>query len=189
MKRLTMTALILLALTTGALAHEGSIGMYTDVSATDCDMTFGPFVTANITIMYYRSDSGPDGITAAEFKVDVPAGMMAIQSFTPSPDVSVTLGDISTGIACSYAGCTGTGSDYTLVGTLAVLPMVATPIQIRVLASNNITWPPYSPRVSICEGSRPIVSVLGGWFTGPDGTCSVGTEESTWGAIKDMYND
>ncbi len=190
MKRLAMTALILLALTTGALAHEGSIGMFTDVSASDCDMTFGPYVTANITIMYYRSDSGPDGITAAEFRVEVPAGLMVISSFTKSPDVSVTMGNIATGIACSYTGCTGAGSDYLLIGTMAVLPMSANPLQIRVLASNEITKPPFAPRVSMCDDpTRTIVAVLGGWFTGPNGTCDVGTEETTWGAIKEMYNN
>ena len=190
MKRLTITALVLIALTTGAFAHQGSIGLYTDTAAIDCDMTFTPYLGADITIMYYKSDAGPDGLTAAEFMVEVPAGLMVISTFTPSPDVSVTLGDIATGIATSFTGCTGSGNDYTLIGTLSVLPFASTPMQIKVLTSTVITAPPYEPRVSMCDDpARTIVGVLGGWFTGPDGSCNVGTESKSWGAIKEMYVD
>ena len=188
MKRLTITALVLIALTTGAFAHQGSIGLYTDTAAIDCDMTFTPYLGADITIMYYKSDAGPDGLTAAEFMVEVPAGLMVISTFTPSPDVSVTLGDIATGIATSFTGCTGSGNDYTLIGTLSVLPFASTPMQIKVLTSTVITAPPYEPRVSMCDDpARTIVGVLGGWFTAPDGSCNVGTESKTWGAIKEMH--
>lgn len=190
MKRLAMVALILIALTTGAFAHQGSIGLYVDTAANDCDVTFAPYLSTNITVMYFRSDAGPDGITAAEFRVDAPAGLIVISSFAPSPEVSVTLGTIDAGIATSFTGCTGTGVDYTLIGTMSVLPMVATPMQLKVLASGGITAPPYEPRVSMCDDpARTIVGVLGGWFTSPDGTCNVGTESKSWGAIKEMYKD
>ena len=190
MKRLSMAALLIIALSTGAVAHEGSIGLFTDSGANDCDATLVPFVGFPITIMYYKSDSGPDGIFAAEFKLEVPAGQVVISSFTPSPAISVTLGDIGTGIACSYGGCTGAGSDYTLVGTVEIMSFVATPVQMRILQADALPAPPYAPRVAMCdEPARTIVGVLGGWFTAPDGTCNVGTEEKTWGAIKEMYKD
>lgn len=190
MKRLTLTALILIALSTGALAHIGSIGLYTDTAANDCDMTFTPYLPTEIIVMYYRSDAGPDGITAAEFRVDAPAALMVISGFEPSPDVSLTLGTIDAGIATSFVGCTGTGVDYTLIGTISVLPLSPAPVQLKVLASGAIASPPYEPRVSMCDDpARTIVGVLGGWFTGPDGTCSVGTESKSWGAIKEMYKD
>ncbi len=190
MKRLTIVALILIALTTGAFAHQGSIGLYVDTAANDCDLDFTPYIAASITIMYFRSDAGPDGITAAEFRVEAPAGLIVISNFAPSPEVSVTLGAIDAGIATSFTGCTGTGVDYTLIGTMEVLPLVAAPMQLKVLASGAITWPPYAPRVSMCDDpARTIVGVLGGWFTSPDGTCNVGTESKSWGAIKEMYKD
>ena len=190
MKRLTIAALILIALTTGAFAHQGSIGLYFDTAADDCDMSFAPYISASITVMYFRSDAGPDGITAAEFRVEAPAGLIVISNFAPSPEVSVTLGAIDAGIATSFTGCTGTGVDYTLIGTMDVLPLVDAPMQLKVLASGAITWPPYAPRVSMCDDpARTIVGVLGGWFTSPDGTCNVGTESKSWGAIKEMYKD
>lgn len=190
MKRLTMTALILIALTTGAFAHVGSIGLYTDTGATDCDATFTPYVGADIYIMYYSSDSGPDGITAAEFKLEVPAGQMVISSFTPTTGV-LPLGLIDTGIACSFTGCTGAGNPYTLIGTVNVLPFVATPVTLKILGSENLMpGDTVEPRVSMCDDpERTIVGVLGGWYSSPDGSCNVGTESKSWGAIKGMYKD
>jgi hypothetical protein len=189
MKRLTLIALLLIALTTGAFAHQGSIGLYTNTSATDCDVTFTPYVGYDIYILYYKSDAGPDGITAVEFKLGVPATMV-LGTFTPSPDVSVTLGAIGTALACSFAGCTGTGSNYVLIGHVNVIPLGAVPMQVKVLAADGIPSAPFEPRVSMCDDpARTIVGVLGGWFTAPDGTCTVGTEEKTWGAIKEMYKD
>ena len=59
-KRSLLIAQLLITLTTGAVAHEGSIGLYTDMGATDCDETFIPFTATPITIIYFRSDAGPD---------------------------------------------------------------------------------------------------------------------------------
>jgi hypothetical protein len=189
MKRLTMTALLVIALTTGALAHQGSIGLYTNTSGTDCDATLTPYVGYDVTIMYYKSTSGPDGITAAEFKVGAPPTVI-LGAFTKSPSISVTLGTIDTGISCSFVGCTGTGSDYVLIGTVNIIALGSTPIMLHVLQPDVVPFPPFAPRVSMCDDpARTIVGVLGGFFTTPDGTCNIATEEKTWGAIKDMYRN
>jgi hypothetical protein len=191
MKRLSLAALIVIVLSTGAFAQYeiGSLGIYTDQSATDCDFTFTAFVPTNLVIMYYRSTSGPDGITAAEFRLDAPAATFTVTDFVESPEVSLTFGTISNGIACSFSGCTGTGDDYVVIGTVSILALNTNPATMKIEASNDITLPPFSPRVAICGLERPVVAVLGGWFSAPDGTCNVGTEEKSWGAIKEMYNE
>lgn len=194
MKRLAMAALLIIALSTGAFAHQGSIGLFTTTSAAtggDCDDTIGPYAEYEIAIVYFRSDSGPDGIFAAEFKLDVPPGTVVIGGFEPSAAISVTMGDLATGIACSYAFCTGAGDDYTLIGTATITSfLVDTPFQMRIMASDALPAPPYEPIVAMCDDpERTIVGVLGGWFSNPDGTCALGTEEKTWGAIKEMYKD
>ena len=71
MKRLSLIAMLIITLTTGAVAHEGSIGLYTDLTGTDCDMTFTPFLSYEIVILYYRSDEGPNGILSAQFKIEL----------------------------------------------------------------------------------------------------------------------
>ena len=192
MKRLTILALLVVAMTTGAVAHEGSIGLYNDLLGTDCDATWSAFGSYQIHVLYYKSDAGPDGISGVQFRVQPPADGAIIQSFEPSPDISVTIGDIgTTGISCSYQVCSGTGQDILLIGHINVFTTLSTPFQFVVLASTDInpSDPPVAPRVAICDDDKTIVAVLGGWFTTPDGSCDIGTEEKSWGAIKDMYKD
>ena len=114
MKRLSLTALLLLVLSTGAFAQFeiGSIGMYTDLTAVDCDYTFTPYVPTDIYVLYYKSTAGPDGITAAEFRLEAPAGLIIVSSFTPSPNVNIPMGEITNGIALAMDGCVGAGDDY-----------------------------------------------------------------------------
>ncbi len=193
MKRLTLTALLLIVLTVGAVAHEGSIGLYTTQEATDCDATFTPFLSSNIYVMYYKSDAGPDGISGAQFRVEIPAGgSVVVQSFTPHPDINLTIGDIAgAGLSVTYSGCAGAGSDLLLIGTMQVFPMAAGSYTFKVLGSTDINpeEPVLSQRVAICDFDKTVVGVLGGWYSTPDGSCNVGTEEKTWGAIKEMYKD
>jgi hypothetical protein len=104
MKKLSIAALLLIALTTGAVAHEGSIGMFTDLTGNDCDLTFTPFLAHEVFILYMRSDGGPNGIFSAQFKVELPPDNLSIQEFVPSPGV-ITLGHIGVGISCSFSNC------------------------------------------------------------------------------------
>ena len=187
MKRLTLTALLLIALTTGAIAHQGSIGLYTDTNATACAAVFVPYVGQEVTIMYFRSDSGPDGISAAEFKV-VGTAAVLVGTYTPSAAVSVTQGAITSNLSVALVGCTGSGENYVNLGTVNILVYVPIAEMVQVLAAEGIADPPFEPRVAICPDPKPIVGVLGGYFA-PNGSCDIGTEEKTWGAIKEMYRD
>jgi len=194
MKRLALTALLLIVLTVGAVAHEGSIGLFTTQEANDCDATFTPYLSSEIHVMYFKSTSGPDGIAGAHFRVEIPAGgNVVLQSFTLHPNIVLSLGTVDgAGISVSYSGCTGAGADVLLIGTLTVFPMAAGNYTFRVLTATDIPPvidPPYAPRVAICDEGRSLRAVLGGWYSTPDGTCNVGTEEKTWGAIKEMYKE
>jgi len=193
MKRLSLITLLLITLTTGAVAHEGGIGLYTDASATDCDMTFLPFLSYDITIMYFKSDAGPDGITAAQFKLQLPPDGLTIQEFMPSPEVSVTTGNIGAGILLEFSSCTGVGLDYLLLGTVTVVAFVNESMFMRIVTAEDIVPenPPVAVRVALCDEVRTKQAVLGYWFTTPNGTCFWppwdGTESSSWGAIKSLY--
>jgi hypothetical protein len=191
MKRLIVAGFLLLTLSTAAIAHEGSIGMYTDLTGTDCDMTFTPYLSFEVSILYYRSDGGPNGITAAQFRVQLPPSGLTIQTFTQSPEVSISLGNITTGITLAFTNCSGAGQDYLLLGTIEVVAFVDQPYDMWIALDEGIDPrnPPVSVRVTMCDSGRTKHGVLGGWFKSPNGTCSVGIEETTWGAIKGMYTD
>lgn len=187
MKRLSTVIALLAIISSAAVAHEGSLGLYTSQAATDCDATFVPFVAQNVYMMYFRSDAGPDGITAAEFQIDYPAGSVILQAPAWSPSVAVTLGDLTTGMAVSFAGCTGAGQQYVYIGYVPVMSLAPVPFTLRIVVSSQVVDPPFTPTVAVCPDPRPLVTVLGGYFSSPDGTCNVATQETSWGAIKGMY--
>jgi len=193
MKTLTLAALFLIVLSAGAGSHVGSIGLYTTEEAIDCDMTFTAFLPSDIYVMYFKSTSGPDGISGAQFRIEMPAsGTVHFQGFETHPNIILTTGDIvGDGISVSYAGCTGTGLDLLLIGKLTVFPMATGDYTFKVLSSLDIhpNDPPFEPRVARCDLDKTLAGLLGGWFSTPDGSCNVGTEEKTWGAIKEMYKD
>lgn len=188
MRKLSLVVALLIAVSTTAVAHEGSIGLYTSQAATDCDAAFVPFVAQNVYLVYFRSDAGPNGITAAEFRISYPVGQLFFGTPVWSPAVSLFFGTLEEGQAVSFSGCTGVGQDLLYIGQVPVTLLVAVPFQLKVETSNSIVNPPFAPRVSMCDDpQRTIVGVLGGYFSAPDGTCNVGVEESSWGAIKGMY--
>lgn len=183
MKRLSTALILIIALTGGAFAHEGSLGLYTDQTATDCDAAVAPFTPYEITIMYFRSDGGPNGIFALEFSIDIIGDWGFFGTPTWNPAVTLTNGDISTGIAVSYGDCEGAGADYAWVGTIPFTSLGATSGLIKVGPSTAYS----QPIVAMCDEMRTLVPILGGYFSAPEGSCEIGTEESSWGAIKNMY--
>lgn len=187
MKRLSLVIALLVVVSSAAFAHEGSLGLYTSQAGTDCDATFLPYVAQDVYMVYYRSDAGPDGIRAAEFKVEYPVGVVILQTPVWSPSVSVTLGTIDAGISVSFTGCTGAGQTYLYVGRVPVMALVAAPFMLRVGTSGAVIEEPFSPRVAICDTQATIVGVLGGFFSAPEGTCDTAVEDTSWGAIKGMY--
>jgi hypothetical protein len=191
MMKLSTALILAMMIASGAVAHEGSIGLYTSQSALDCDVDLNPFIPYDITVMYFRSDGGPDGITACEFKVGGFGATPVSITFTPSPEVSATNGDILTSLAISFSNCVGSGDDLVFIGTISLtLLSPAATFSMNVLPSDNLGKPPYSPRATDCGplNDRQIYGLLGGWFTSPDGSCLPGTDEATWGAIKEMYS-
>ena len=193
MKKLSIAALLIIALSTGAVSHEGLISPFTDLNGNDCDVTFTPFFSYDVYILYSRGDAGPNGITAAQFKLQLPPSGLTIQEFVPSPAVSATTGNIGVGILLEFASCTGGGMDYLLLGTVTVVAFVNEFMILRIVTAEDVVPenPPVAVRVALCNEVRTKQAVLGGWFTSPNGTCwwpwPGATESKSWGAIKSMY--
>lgn len=196
MKKLTICALLIIALSAAASAHEGSIGLFTEdgwIDGSDCDADITPYLAYPIAIVYFRSDAGPNGIFAAHFKLDTPelGVKVLVQDFHPAPGIIIFTGNITSGLSCAFADCTGGGEDYVLIGTIDVVVLVVEPMAFRIVVAEDIDPDnhPVEVRVVICDEDHSKVAVLGGWFTTPNNSCFTGTEETSWGAIKEMYKD
>ncbi|MBN2185700.1 MAG: hypothetical protein JW746_10270 [Candidatus Krumholzibacteriota bacterium] len=188
MRKMVLFLMVLAVFATGVQAHGGSIGLYTSALADDCDADVAPFAPFSIFIVYYRSDAGPDGINGAEFKAvfDIPGVNYGV--FTP-PAGTLTTGDVSTGIGITFRdGCTGSGSNYVYLGTQQVIALGVFDWTMHVVA-NPESEPEAGIWVSRCDALKTLAPVLGGWFHEGNGTCTLPTKASSWGAIKSIYTE
>ncbi len=189
MKKLSIIAILILMTASAVSAHEGSIGIFTTELATDCDATLPPFTPFDVYLMYIRSDGGPDGITGAEFRAEISDPAVAILSPTWNPAI-LPNGDVATGIGIVFTGvsCYGPGQSMVWLGTLQLMNMGAPAGWTMKIFGDPRSSTGTGLNVSICDEFKTMVPVLGGWFIGEDGTCNVGAESTTWGAVKSLYN-
>ena len=197
MKKLSMLAILILVAAGSAAAHEGSVGLYATLSHVACDEDITAFIAEDITIFYFRSDGGPDGITGAEFKIDTGGAMSGanyIEQPTTWPAGTLQLGtSVFSGISTVWTTeCTGAGEDWIWIGTANVIWTAASPSYMLMVVPSPDAYDPSAVHVSICDEDKTTVNVLGGFYMACDPadtecSCNVGTKGSTWGAIKGMY--
>lgn len=196
MKKLSLFALLVLLVAGSAAAHEGSIGLYATLTHVACDEDITTFVSDDITIFYYRSDSGPDGITGAEFKIDVlggASGVDFIEQATTWPAGTLQLGTSPfEGISTVWTSkCNGAGEEWIWVATLNVTHFTEATKTFTVVA-NPGSQDPSAVHVSLCDDDKTTVNVLGGFYLAcdpadPTCSCNTATRGASWGAIKEIY--
>lgn len=189
MKKLSLAAVLIMLFASFAIAHEGSLGLFTDGTAVDCDLAPIQFVPFNVHVVYFRSDSGPDGITAFEFKIDKNNANIVISGATWQQGF-ITDGDVENGISVAAPGCYGAGLSVVPLGTLQMFITVASlpgDAYIRVIADPGALEP--GIWVSTCAEGYPLHEVLGGWFKFQELACDTAVESVSWGAIKTLLDE
>ena len=143
-------------------------------------------------IVYYKSDGGPDGITAFEFKLEVSSSIQLATAVWQQG--FITNGDVMSGISVAAPGCYGSGLTYAPLGQITVFLVDVSNLRdeyARVIADPFALDP--GIWVSTCvQPDYPLHAVRGGWFIFNeffDGGCNTSTAPTSWGAIKTMYTD
>lgn len=188
MKKLSLTAVLVILLATCVTAHEGSLGLFISEEANDCDYPPAIFEQVTMYMLYYKSDSGPDGISAFEFKLGLSA---SVQLGTVTWQQGfITNGDVAAGISVATGGCYGSGLMYAPLGQITVFL-----INVSDLANEYVIVIPdpgaeiASVLVSTCEEGYPLHEVLGSYFLFVNEACNTAVEPTSWGAIKSMLAD
>ncbi len=191
MKKLSLTAVLVILLATCVFAHEGSIGLFTEETAVHCDYEPALFEQVTMYMVYYKSDSGPDGISAFEFKLEVSASVQF--SSATWQQGFITNGDVMAGISVATGGCYGSGMQYAPLGNITVWLIDVSNLE------NEYAWVIPDPGaeitsvlVSTCAAGYPLHEVLGGWFIFNryvGGGCNTSTAPASWGAIKTIYKN
>jgi hypothetical protein len=190
MKKLSLAAVLIMLFASLAIAHEGSLGLFTDGTATDCDLVPVIFVGFDVYMLYFRSDLGPDGITGFEFKIEKNNPNIIISGATWPMGFITDGGGVETGISVVTPGCYGAGLSYIPLGTIQMFSAVETlpdDVYIKVVADPGALEP--GIWVSTCAPGRPLHEVLGGYFRFWDGACDKAVEPKSWGAIKAILDE
>ena len=185
MRTLLLTVVLAAMLTTSAAAYDyGYIGLFTDEARTSWCIDVPAYVQFDIYIYCLPSDNG---VRAAEFSLGFPPSYIVVAN-TPGPTVSVTLGNLYDGIAYSLYLC---GNDWVLLGTVNMLGTAGgqAPIWLKGHGDTGVM------SVASCLPGYPIepahayTSVFVNYPPDSPECSGTATEESSWGAIKEMYNN
>lgn len=191
MKTRTLGAVGLVLGLSAALVHASSIGVFFDATATDCDATVVPvvpFTTYVIAQLY--GDAAENGITGAEFRLDGidPAW---INTVTPSPAASISLGSpITGGCNIAFPACERGDGNGVLLYTIQSVSL--TGIQPRILLIGHVLTPvgPPNPcpQVTLCDEPQFTKLCVSGGFAALNASCDFAVEGATWSQVKHLYN-
>ena len=170
MKRILLIGVCLVFASSMAFA-QGSIMVFSDPGATNCNFSYGPSGFAPVYVFHMYTP----GSTASEWKLNLPPG------FTHLGDISnfaLTIGASVNGTSVSYGGCLGGNFMLMTVNALGA-PTGTEPCTLITISDVQ----------SIGCASDRYFPPGGAGVVNNDGTCdcSVPVQETTWGGIKSLY--
>jgi hypothetical protein len=192
MKRLILSLVLVVCLAAGANA-QGMLALFSDTENHQCHLNLGIGEIGNVHLMYVRGD-GPRLGQGYEFKLLKSSSGSDILSPTWPASIILTLGSIETGISLCSAECFP-DEDYVSLGTIPVMN-VSDPDTFTVeIVPDPLQVPQHAIVITECLAGAPIYIVVpGGAFVFNGGCYSplepfgpLGVEETTWGAIKELY--
>lgn len=172
---LTIAAIALFAVPANAQMYS----VWTDAGFTDCDYTGPNYMPFPV---YFVLEPGPTGAFAAEYKFNVPSNLLT-QETHPSPVISVAEGTATNGYGISVGFLTCQSEAFVIYDFLFV-PLGDTPGYLTVTNHDNTG----KLIIAECPGDRAEIPATVYNNFGFNTSCVVGTEESSWGAIKSMMD-
>ena len=176
MKRSVLIVLALMLTASMAFAQNGSVMVFSDEGASDCN-----FVDAGGIVQVYVFHMYAPGVIASEWMLDVTqVGWTHLGDIN---DFTLTLGTSVAGIAFSYEQC--------LVGNFRLQTVNFIGTAAETCSLIGIVAHPDNATVRSVNCAQGDMIIPGGQGrVNPDGTCScaVPVQETTWGTIKALYN-
>ncbi|UCG51714.1 MAG: hypothetical protein JSW58_16265 [Candidatus Latescibacterota bacterium] len=179
MKRILLVAMVCALVVSPAFGQAGSIGLFSDVTGTDCNLYDQQQGLCSFHIVHVMSP----GATACQFSAPQPACLQATYLSDTFPIMVV--GNTQTGVAIGYGACV---SSPIHVGDINYFcqGLTASCCYYPVLPDPNIP----SGQIDVMDCNLNLVYATGGvGIINPDESCEcdVAVEDSTWGAVKALY--
>jgi hypothetical protein len=185
MKKLALSALFLMLLFGSAVGHNGSLGLFAGPELNSCSAPIGNFGIDTV-MMYYIRDAGPDLGKALQFRLDISTIEALPMGYEWNSQIVLELGSLTGGISITASQCLGGDQPSVYIGSIFMMNMGAQDLRFTVIVMEDPTAAPPGIYITECAVGEPMWTVLGGTFVF-NGECSTGVEETSWGAIKELY--
>jgi hypothetical protein len=153
------------------------MGLYVDDAHSMCEVINpGGFYPFEMWVWLYPSSKG---MICAEFMCCYPANIIQ-STVTWSPELSVTLGDLATGLSACFVSCFW---DWIWVAHQACYLTDTVPGFIEVCPHPDVGVYQFAN----CDPGYPTEPILVLNHLALNQPCRVGTENVSWGAIKSLY--
>ena len=182
MKRSVLIAFVIVCSASMAFAQAGSIGVFADAGATDCNIVDGASL---VTVFFVHVNT--TGATASQWMLDL--GGLPWTHLGDIMQAPTVIGTSVGGISLGYGGCRQAPylmGQANFFGSSAPacsrIQIVADPLApTGGIEGVDCLLPPDGPNKNIPTGGTAIVNSNG------ECLCNVPVEESTWGGIKALY--
>ena len=178
---LIMAACLILSLPAAPEKANSFIALWADSTQTECSVYPAMYVAFDVWIIV---DPLEEGFVCAEFMLSTPSPSILRMTVTINPDFSLVHGDDpSTGVRACAAECRTEATwmykiTFLRIGQIVYDYLFLEPNPSSGLLATN----------SCAEGHPSVPSSWGFWFgINTYGWCEADTEESTWGAIKNIF--
>jgi len=182
MKKVLLLTVAMLVCASMAFAQGGSIGLFADPGGTDCNVMDTVFGLCNVYVVHVNAPA----VSAAEFGIDQPPCVLAsFLSYTPAMAVDIAFNAAFPlqGRSVGYGGCLGTPVQVATLGYFCQLLTAPCCLQSVIPHLG-------SGKIEAVDCSSNLISATGGaaiWNSNTTCSCTVGTRESTWGGVKEMF--
>jgi hypothetical protein len=174
---LTIAAIALFAVP----ASANVLSLWADEAMTSCEVTtMAPYTPFNVFVFL---EPGVEGAFAVEYMLVVlPGHFSTAQAISPvvsAATIGVWIG--SPGISAPFVSCQ---ADLLWVVNLTMMAPDIAPGHYMIVANESAG----AMQVAICADPRPLLEATAYNYLGFNDGCVVGTEESSWGAIKNLMD-
>ncbi len=178
MKKFLLTIAVV-ALLSGSVSAQ-VFSVWGEEARQTCDyFTEAPYTNFEVWLFL---DPGAEGAAAAEYMFTFPAGVISTQE-TKSPNINLNMGSsYNAGNSVNFEACE---TGITWLYHWACLNTAVDPGYFTVVPHDQYG----TLIITTCEEGYPIVDASVHNYFGFNASCQVGTEESSWGAIKSMMNN
>lgn len=186
MKRILLTIALVAVLAAPASAQF--ISLWADENMTECSVTPGAGGTFDLYV-FIEPDSR--GIFGAEFSIDNPSGAIfftppGVPFDNPAANITVSMGNyFGGGISLGFGACHEAAIWITRINFTSY-EMSAVFFTLGVATTGEPPVTQETINVAICDEAHTKLEGFAYNHFGINQGCEIGTEESSWGAIKSL---